>query len=358
MTYTLIQALRGLLCICVVLIHIKIYLTRQGGDLSLFWHIPDLFGGIPCGFFAISGYFMAFLVDRDSPNFLVNRLIRVYPMYFIAVAIAYVLRYFTSSPLDFDDLFAVLSLLPFGMGKSYKLGIEWTLVYEIWYYFICAVFCGPRLKRYFPGFLIAWLFGVVFTDIYAFQIPQPVPNLRTVWFAIWNYSFIMGALTYYYLQRKAEPATMIWAGYVALASTAAFSFLHGRAYSILYWLGILSCLLIDWLIRLESRFRAPRFLATLGDYSYTLYLIHSNIILFVFFWWKQTTHTPPGTISGLMAFVLCLGAFWFLGQVDVKLHKRLKSWVNRNLADGYLPMARRLVVQPIAALVSKRSSRD
>ena len=100
------------------------------------------------------------------------------------------------------------------------------------------------------------------------------------------------------------------------------------------------------------------FRSKLGDYSYTLYLIHSNIILFVFFWWKQVTHSPPGTISGLMAFVLCMGAFWFMGQVDVTLHKRLKGWVNRNLADGYLPMARRLVLQPIVSLVSKRSEKD
>ncbi|GFK92397.1 hypothetical protein NNJEOMEG_00222 [Fundidesulfovibrio magnetotacticus] len=358
MTYTLIQALRGVLCICVVLIHIKIYLTKQGGDLSLFWHIPDLFGGIPCGFFAISGYFMAFLVDRNSPHFLVHRLLRVYPMYFIAVGIAYVLRFCTSSHLDTDDLFYVLSLLPFGMGKSYKLGIEWTLVYEIWYYFICAVFCNQRLKSYFPSFLITWLFGVMITDIYFFRIPQPVPNIFTVWFAIWNYSFIMGALTYYYLQRKYEPDTMAWAAIVALGSTATFSYLHGRAYSVLYWLGILACLLIDWLIRLESRIRAPKFLAQLGDYSYTLYLIHSNIIILVFYSWKSTTGTPPGTIAGLMAFVLCMGGFWYLGQVDVRLHKYLKFHVNKALADGWAAAGRRYVLAPLAALVSSRSSRD
>ena len=135
MTYTLIQALRGVLCLGVVLMHIKIYLTRLG-DPSFFSYMPDIFGGIPCGFFAISGYFMAFLVDRNSSNFLIQRLLRVYPMYFIVVALAFVLRAFTSSPLNFDDIFKVLSLLPFGMGKSYKLGIEWTLVYEIWYYFM------------------------------------------------------------------------------------------------------------------------------------------------------------------------------------------------------------------------------
>lgn len=340
MTYTLIQALRGLLCVGVVFMHIKIYLARSG-DPSLFDFMPNIFGGIPCGFFAISGYFMAFLVDRCAPNFLVQRLLRVYPTYFLVVAISFVLRAFTSMPLDFDNLPAVLSLLPFGMGKSYKLGIEWTLVYEIWYYFICAFFCRPKWNRHFPAFLLAWLFAVILSDISGFTPPKPLPNVASIWLSIWNYSFILGALTFYYIQRRNEPATQAWAAQVALATTCVISVLYSQAYAVLYTLGVISCLLIDWLIRLESRVRSPRLLAQLGDYSYALYLVHSNIIILVLDRWTAITGQPPGLIAGLIALVLCMGAFWYLGQVDVSLHKRLKTWVNRALAEGLAMTLRR-----------------
>lgn len=324
----------------VVFMHIKIYLSHSG-DPSFFSYMPDVLGGIPCGFFAISGYFMAFLVDRNSPNFLVQRLLRVYPTYFLVVALSFVMRAVTNRQLDFDNLPAVLSLLPFGMGKSYKLGIEWTLVYEIWYYFICAFFCRPKWNRHFPAFLLFWLFAVIISDIVAFQPPKPLPNAASIWLSIWNYSFIMGALTFYYIQRRQEPVAQAWAAQVVFATTCVISALYMKAYAVLYLLGVISCLLIDWLIRLESRVRSPKLLAQLGDYSYALYLVHSNIIILVLDRWKAITGQPPGLIAGLISLVLCMGAFWYLGQVDVALHRRLKSWVNRALAEGLNATLRR-----------------
>jgi peptidoglycan/LPS O-acetylase OafA/YrhL len=355
MKYTFIQALRGLLCVGVVFMHIKIYLTIQG-DPSYFSFVPDILGGIPCGFFAISGYFMALLVDRESPNFLPQRLVRIYPTYFIVVGLAYVLRALTSSPLNCDNLFKVLSLLPFGMGKNYKLGIEWTLVYEVSYYFVCAIFCRPRLSRHFPAFLLAWLFAIAALDAFhgsspaGFTPPQPLPTVFSLWGSLWNYSFIMGALTYYYLQRRHEQATLAWAGQVVLATACVVSVLYSQAYDVLYLLGLLACVLVDLLIRLEKRFHAPKLLAQLGDYSYALYLIHSTIIILVLDRWKAITGQPPGFLAGLWVLVLCFGAFWFLGQLDVAVHKRCKAWVNRIIANGMPAVLRGLFPKPAVAV--------
>lgn len=341
MTYTLIQALRAVLCLGVVLMHIKIYLTRWG-DPGIFDIFPYILGGIPCGFFAVSGYFMAMLVDRETPLFLPQRLIRIYPTYFIVVVLAVLMRSITTLPLNLDDLPQVLSLLPFGMGKSYKLGIEWTLVYEIWYYFICAFFCRPGWSKRFPAFLLFWLFAGILKDVLSFSPPLPVPNMLTVWLSIWGYSFIMGALTFYFLQRIHEPLTMAWALQVTFASAIAVSVLYMRSYAVLYLLGYLSCLILIGLIRLESRIRSPKVLALMGDYSYTLYLIHSNIIITVLDRFTAITGQPPGTMAGLMALVLCLGSFWYLGQLDVAIHKRLKGVVARTLSEGFPTAVRRL----------------
>jgi len=357
MKYTLIQALRGLLCVGVVFMHIKIYLTRLG-DPSIFEAVPYVLGGIPCGFFAISGYFMAFLVDRNAPNFLLQRLVRVYPTYFIIVGMAFVMRAFTQHPLNFDDMPQVLSLLPFGMGKSYKLGIEWTLVYEVWYYFICAFFCRPKWKDRFPAFLIVWLIAQVLMDTLAFKPPLPVPNFMSVWLSIWNYSFIMGGLTFYYLQRRQDPVVLYWAGQVVFLSGVAYSALYMKSYAILYLLGFVSCIAVDWLIRLEKRIHSPKILSQLGDYSYALYLVHSNIIILVLDRWTYFTGEAPGLIAGLMALVLSMGAFWYLGQMDVWVHKQCKGWVGRTMPDGVLALVRRLLPwpRPAAAVSTERNS--
>ncbi|WP_243367095.1 acyltransferase family protein [Fundidesulfovibrio soli] len=331
MTYTHIQALRAILCIMVAFVHVKIYLLKQG-DPSYFIHVPDLIGGVPCAFFAISGYFMAFLVDRNSKHFLAQRLVRVYPMYFMVIVMAFVMRAFTNHQLNLDDLPYVMSLLPFGMGKSYKLGIEWTLVYEIWYYLICALFARPKWTKYFPGFLLAWLFACIIVHIFAFKPPQPVPNMLNIWFSIWNPSFILGALTFYYIQRYNEPFTQQMMLLVMTAVSLACLELWAVRFSVLYILGVLSCFLLYGLIKLESRVSSPPMLAQYGDYSYTLYLIHTNVIILVFDRWKYFTDTPPGLIAGLMALVLCIGGAWYLGQVDVTVHARLRVWLNKYLS--------------------------
>ena len=178
MTYTLIQAMRGLLAVGVVFAHCLIFLGVYGDPIYP-EYLPDIFGGIPCMFFAISGFFMAMLVDRASPNFLPQRLLRVYPTYFIILALAYLLRSLTSMPLNFSDFFAILPLFPFKEGLDYKLGIEWTLLYEMFYYLVCAVFCLKSLRTRFPAFLTGWFLATLAGGFFL-SVPPVKPSLATI----------------------------------------------------------------------------------------------------------------------------------------------------------------------------------
>ncbi len=349
MTYTLIQAWRALLCIGVMLAHIKIYLLREG-TAPLFNYLPDILGGIPCAFFSVSGYFMATLVDRNTKNFLLMRLVRVYPMYIIAIVLAYGIRALTTMPLDFDDLPAVISLLPFGGRKSYKLGIEWTLIYEIFFYFVCTVFCRPSLSRRFPAFLMVWLSAVLLASAIN-PVLYHLPNLATIWLSGWNYSFIAGALVYYFLKNYDDPQVQTWAKYVLLATVCTFSALQPTPVSVIIMLGLLACLALVAMVMLEPKIQAPKLLTHLGDYSYSLYLIHATIIILVLNRWPDITGTPPGLIAGLVSMVLCLCAFWFLGQFDVSIHKRLKGYLQNKLNPRKPP-------SPTAELVQTAQKAD
>lgn len=50
---------------------------------------------------------------------------------FLAISIAFTVRYLVSDPLSFDGIFKAMLLLPFGKTAQYKLSIEWTLVFEV-----------------------------------------------------------------------------------------------------------------------------------------------------------------------------------------------------------------------------------
>ncbi|WP_051124346.1 acyltransferase family protein [Erwinia tracheiphila] len=90
-----IQILRGLAALAVVLFHYRFYLVPDGADRT----VPDsLFswGGIGVDlFFVISGFIMVYVTDgkgyglKTSVSFIVNRLIRIVPMYYLILLVAF-----------------------------------------------------------------------------------------------------------------------------------------------------------------------------------------------------------------------------------------------------------------------------
>lgn len=84
-----LQAARAIAALCVVLYHASVYLEKIRGVADM----HAIAGGGRLGtygvitFFVISGYLMADLVKRyESTAFLVHRLVRIYPIYWLCVA--------------------------------------------------------------------------------------------------------------------------------------------------------------------------------------------------------------------------------------------------------------------------------
>lgn len=268
---------------------------------------------------------MAMLISRKTPNFLLQRLLRVYPTYFIVLALAYVLRSMTRVPLNFSDFFAILPLFPFDSGLDYKLGIEWTLLYEIFYYLVCAMFCHPKGRKLFPAFLVCWFLSTL-GGAYVLPVPPIKPNLLNIWLSIWNIGFIGGALTYYMLHNERTSTVKAWSLIIALATVLVALTLQHQHTHLLLMIGICSCILLGILVKLESYFRSPRLFVTLGDNSYALYLAHVTIILFCFDNWAKLTGKEPAISAGILAFTVCLLASWPLGRMDIAVHQRLKTF--------------------------------
>lgn len=328
MTLTLIQAIRGLASACVVLMHIKIFLTKDGipGFFSL---VPNQLGAIPCMFFAVSGYFMAMLLDRRDHHFLANRFVRIYPTYFGMIAVAYLVRLACRIPFDLYNLPLVMSLLPFGPGLDYKLGIEWTLIYEILFYFICAYYCRPGMHDLFPRMLIAW-YLLLMAAVFVVNVPL-MPNAINIWASPWNANFVSGALIYHFMRSLKKPSSWFWLVVLAVATVATYHFSTSERARIIVLCGAIATAILAGVVVLERWVRAPLILERLGDYSYVLYLFHVTVIVSTFSVYTRLTGNPPGPAMGTLALVLAVAASWPLGRADVALHKRLKGKLKRYL---------------------------
>lgn len=94
-------------------------------------------------FFLISGYIIAnVLMDESTPNFILKRVFRIYPVYAAAVFIEIALSYFAggSQEINWPQTVARLSLLGDWFGTPYGLaGVEWTLRIEIHFYAVMAI---------------------------------------------------------------------------------------------------------------------------------------------------------------------------------------------------------------------------
>jgi len=144
MYFRSLQILRGLAAVAVMLCHVYSYLpVTVGGTITGSGGTPTLFRFIPAGefsmgasfFFALSGFLMAYLIDIEYKNFLLRRLIRIYPAFILAVLAQVCVRRIFEKCAVPSGLWQTLSLLPLNIGHRppSPLCIEWTLIYEIFF---------------------------------------------------------------------------------------------------------------------------------------------------------------------------------------------------------------------------------
>lgn len=197
-----LQILRGLAAVAVLMFHVERYTKIMGGvNDSIFNHVPLLFGQGAFWFFEISGFIMAYLIDRNlNKNFLLQRAVRIYPPYFLAVSTSIFLyvMFLGAYTVSRWDLIQALTLLPVGQIK-YVLGVEWSLTYEIFFYMLCAIWAIGPLKKYYLHFLIVW-----FLTILWFRFPQEnmLLEIHQIPISQYNYYFIVGGFIYYLNKHK------------------------------------------------------------------------------------------------------------------------------------------------------------
>jgi exopolysaccharide production protein ExoZ len=303
-----IQVLRGAAAFGVVLCHsMHLWIGAAGVDV----------------FFVISGFIMGrLMVGRSSTDFLRDRFFRIYPIYWIAVLpwIAIAAAAGHLAPARFATSILLWPIID-GFQRSY-LVVGWTLCYEMLFYWALAAAMWTRrpllpLTGYGVAFVVAWFTG---SELFGF-IGNPM-----------ILEFLAGLV----LSRTApgRPSSALpcigLAVLVFVLSPAAW--LYGfpvnadglRALERVAWWGIPSVALVYGALQVEPLAARVQPLVALGDASYSLYLFHLPVTMFV-----------QGPAAAALAVAVGLGIHRYVERPLQRLGKRP---IRASLSPAVAPM--------------------
>jgi peptidoglycan/LPS O-acetylase OafA/YrhL len=295
MVFRNLQSIRGLACIIIVLTHIA---GAEADRFAQAWLSPlRLFGY--CGlnlFFVLSGFIITWVYyeklgnRRSAGGFLQKRFVRIFPVYWACLLIAVagklliegVVLYHPSYPGRTREIVRIMCLLPHKNVNLY-LPQAWSLVYEVFCYLaFCCFFFLPR--RAFVPLLVAWFLATLAGGI---LLDSSVPHLLMFVTQPMVLDFLLGCAIAVLARRGYCRGGWVWtavglSGYAIGATLNALKVTDGMGnyWHRFYLAGIPSAFLVYGLTALErtSGRTLPRWLESVGDASYSIYLTHLTVV--------------------------------------------------------------------------------
>lgn len=324
--YLNIQSARALAALAVVAYHLNVLPSGQAG--------VDVF-------FVISGFIMSCVAPYEGRDFLVKRLIRIVPLYWVTTlgihAIALLrphwLNTTTAAP---DYLVKSLLFIPYVKENGHwgPLNLNgWTLEYEMLFYLVVAAALGCVRARHataFAALTLALLCACV--AVFDPRGTTVVGHLGQPFVLEFGLGVVAhGVLQTGIVKRIAAP---VWAA-VAVAAIAAIPLLlmrygtpEGFARVVLW--GGPAFVLIVALVALDRRgwTNRNRIMAALGASSYSIYLIHPYVIGMA--GKLAGLRADPRTAAGLGATCAILGVACVCGYVcHVWIERPMLKALNR-----------------------------
>ncbi len=321
-----LQYLRAIAASSVALYHTSIYLDiirHEPAEYKIFYGWFGLFGVQL--FFAISGLLMARLAGGLGPGrFLAHRIVRIYPIYWLTALVAFLAFKATGLPQALSINPWTLALAP-GFAEGYTLGVEWTLPFEISFYILITIIILVHLQRWIPLIAAIWL-GLIFGSILLNLSAPPTnfPMLPGLLLTSKCAPFAAGLLAPTAIKHNLIPRG---AGWVGVGLTIAVNFTpYPALQTFLLAFGCLLLVASASRPRNQSEPKPIGWLASLGDWSYALYLCHVPIIAILF------NLAPAGVNAHVLwattlALIFLFTSLW--GRVDVLLHRKLKRAVDQ-----------------------------
>ena len=326
-----LQALRGVAACCVLVYHAAHFTALRASAPWLEELFISRFGfyGVLV-FFVLSGFLMESAIRRyDAKTFALHRFARLYPTYWLIFACAFFAQSARAGAWG-EIPWKALTLLPLG-EMTRPLGVEWTLLYEVFFYMVCTLLCVWR-RAHLPVLLV-WLFVVAIAVFYFRQFGTTMqPTFAEIPFSALNIAFICGGLAGHLNRRVTtlDPGGL-WLAGLALIMLAK---LVGSGPDLFLTAPGMACIVLALVRGHRADARAPglflRGLFLLGECSYGLYLAHLLTVQIALQYVPADRWSQPGTVFvGVVGAGLTVGLL--AGVVDVMLYRTVKGWIDRSV---------------------------
>lgn len=296
-------------------------------------------------FFFISGFIIPNSLKPGSTlkKFFVNRFFRLYPAYWFALFLIFIAGPYVESvePYSYHQLLANVTMAPKIFGSNEMSGVFWTLFIEILFYGCCAIL-----------FLLNWLDKPIVIGLAALglNLTTPISILANkffqigvpIQFVLFHLSFLFaGNLLRLAFVRKHRLAAYLSIVFfllnlmsVPIVTGLLFSvpeaiekgFVMFRSQSVVYAYGFASILFVCAIFYKKLN---NKFMAKLGELSYSLYLLHMLSFAFVL------KFVRPETLSSLLVYLILCGvityyfskfSFNYIERPAIELGRRIVKW--------------------------------
>jgi len=237
-------------------------------------------------FFVISGFIMMYVTENNEKNFLIKRVFRIVPLYWILTTGVFLIAYIkpeflNNTTADLEHYIKSLLFIPFdknGTGHFPILFLGWTLNFEVIFYVLFGIALAFSKKNRFIccSFLIFsfYLINLGLSDK-NFIFKTYANNMF--------FEFIFGMVAYLIWKKMHHLSINNFTNAIFLLLLI-FSFLIFRNFEFSRFLsyGVPSFLLLIYFLFFLNNIKFPRIFIRLGDSSYCIYLIHPYIIQFFY----------------------------------------------------------------------------
>jgi len=343
--FVLVDALRGIAAVAVLFHHL---LFNSELQVTLWKVLPFWFAefchrgayGVQI-FFVISGFVIAHSLRNVRLNpkavgtFMLRRQLRLDPPYwtvlFLTVASLFVERHVSwiaqkhiPTWTDFlTNMFYVQNIT----GNFCIMGVSWTLCLEVQFYlvFILLLLAGKLLTRTAQAAATVSFALVMLVAVISILIRRQEGWYLDAWFIQWWYYFAGGAMCYWAVNQARFRIPLV----VFMALFAVMALLHdpfpmyvGLATVLLLFVAGLKDKLTTWLDY------AP--LQYLGKISYSLYLSHLLVAVYVLRFGYRITHTNQGAavfwffLAGAISIVAGHGLYLLVEQRSIKFGAKFR----------------------------------
>jgi len=332
-----LDSLRGIAALGVVLHHFIInYGIKYGFGNTTF---PADWLEISIGrygvelFFIISGFVISLTLEKGKnvTEFAISRFSRLFPTYWFCLIFTSLVLYFSRNGhvFDFDQFLFNLTMAPQFFWREPVDGSYWTLMYELFFYFIIAIIFGKSGKITTRPLILTFAI-FTFISLYNFFYPIHIKLQYILLFPHFNL-FLAGIIFYKIWKCKKDTVKCSKANYIFLLLLlftqwlmCLFDINRVNIYSTI--LVTIYFLLFYYFIGNKLTALNNKYLVGLGTISYSLYLIHQEVGYVLIGFMFEVSNSM--FISIFSSVLVCIGLAIIINKyVETTSNKICKQWL-------------------------------